>query len=153
MAQVNYPIINGFAHEHNTARFLIRGKEYIGVTSIDYDCELMPGEVYGTRAQMINRTRGKHKATASFEMIKADAQALINDLGDGYGEVRFDIICSFPADPDDDATMITDKIIGARITKPSQNSAEGGEAIKIKFDLSVLDVKFGGVSMVRNSIY
>ena len=147
-----YPTINGFAHEMNTARITANGKEYVGISSIDYDTELSPGEVRGTRAQLLARTRGSHKASSSMEMSKRDGQDFLDNLGDGYGGVVFDVVASYPGDPAT-SDMITDVVRGARITKVSQSASEGDEAIMMKFDLSVLDVHFGGKSIVPNSIY
>lgn len=148
-----YPTINGFGHEHNRAKISIDGEEFLGITSVTYETGLEPGELRGTHPQLLSTTLGQHKATGGFEMWKKDGRRLLALLGPGFGAKRFDIVCSFPGDPSDPVDLITDIIKSARIIKVNQESQEGTDPLKMKFDLHVADVLLDGLSIVPDSLY
>lgn len=146
-----YPIINGNAPSYSNVIISCNGKEYQGVKSISYGSELMPGEVRGTGPQRLARTKGDHKAEGSLEMFLQDAEAFLTDLGDGFGEVVFVITVVFALE--DDSPLIERKLVGCRISKPSEDHSQGPDASTMKFDLDVNDVLYNGKSIVRNSLY
>lgn len=152
MPAPKYPTINGIAHSHNTARISINGEEFLGITSISYGAALKPGMAKGASSQVIARSQGEQENTCSFEMLTRDGQALINKLGAGYMTKEFAIVCSYPAG-EDAVDLVTDEIRRCRITNLDKESSEGGEPQKMKFTVDALEVLFGGVSAIPNSLY
>lgn len=138
---MDYPLINGVRHDYSSAEISLKGKKYVGIKEIMYSNKLEAVDVYGAHAQKLGRTRGQLKPTASITMFKQEYQELIDDLGDGYMEVSFDITVSYA---DTGSSTITDKIIGARFTSDDDSHSEGSDPLIVKCDLNIMYVDRNG---------
>src|SRR5579872_4832140 len=138
MAPIAPPLITGNYYDFSSIQILVATARIKGFKSINYTSEQAPGDVYGTAAQKIGRTRGQHKASGSFELYRPefnDLQIALQGVGGvlqpaspngsapGLFEVGFPIVVSFAENPPLGVSSPillptqTDTIIGARITK------------------------------------
>ena len=148
MAPVNYPQINGNRYSWSSIELRVLGKRILGVKSVDFAQALEPGEVYGTHAQKIGRTRGELKPTGSIEMNKEEAEDLVNTLGDGYMEVPFDVVIAFR-----ELTTISTAIIhGARIKNMDSSHSQGTDALMMKLELDVMWIEINGKKPLFNML-
>lgn len=145
---IDYPLINGTRFEYASIEIKAAGKRYVGVKSIDYSQDLEPGQVYGTHAQKIGRTRGELKPDGSMEMYKEEATNLIVGLGPGYMEVVFDIVVNYS----EGLNIVTDTIKGCRIKKVSDSHSQGTDAITTKLDLDVMSILFNGIKPMKDML-
>lgn len=146
----NYPQVNRQAYSYVSIEMVcdILGARSIGVQAIDYKASLKPGAVYGTSARKNGRTLGKYEPSASMTLYKLDADELLEALGDGFGEISFNIEVNFAEEGQPISSV---EIIGCRITEVSESNKEGDEPTMTKFDLDVMDILFNGKSMVKQS--
>ncbi len=128
-----------------------------GWKSINTSEELTPGETYGNRAKMLGRTRGKHKATADFELYAEDAEiirlalaAVGNSQGLGYGEVSFGMMLT-ASEAILGGSFLWEGI-GCRIQKDELAVSEGSDDQLVrKWTLHLMDMRLNGVSMVKEA--
>jgi hypothetical protein len=138
------PLINGIRYSHSSIEIRINGKFKGGITSIAFDHDLAPGEILGTSAEVLGRTRGASKHSGNFELPLGNYVDLITELGDNYKEAHFDIVCNWD---EAEETPIVHKLIGCRITKTAVSSA-GSDATMVKCDLSIMRQTTNGLSPV-----
>ena len=150
----DYPLINGLKWDWSSAEISINAgaggsQTFIGIKELSWTESLEPGIVRGTSAQKLARTRGEHDAEATMVMYTEDAMEFLSTLGDGYGEVSFDITCSWsgPGTP-----TKTARLEGARIVSKEGGGSQGTDPLEMSFDLDVLKVLEDGLSMVANSL-
>ena len=147
MAVPSYPLINGIKYDWSCVEITIGQTVFTAVKSLSYKGALEPGEVFGTAAQKIGRTRGQYKPEASFELYKLDYSALIQTLGAGYMEQVFDITVNYS---DTSGNIVTDKVIGCRIKSDENSHQVGTDALSVKVDLDVMYIIKNGVTPTVN---
>lgn len=143
---IPYPLVNGHRYSFASIEFIANGVPIPGAVSINYSDELEPADVYGTDPQKIGRTRGKRQSTCDFEMYKLEWEALkltLGVVGVGYGETSFNIVVCHSEGMT--VPVVTDFILGARVTKVENANAEGNEATKVKVTCNVMEVLLAGV--------
>jgi len=145
---LQFPLVNGNRYAWSSVRIQANGQRYVGVKGVNYSQEVAPGEVYGTHAQKIGRTRGEVKPEASIELYKEEFDALINDLGDGFYEVEFEVVVSF----DESGRVITDQIHSCRIKKPDSGHSQGPDALTVKVDLDVMWIEYSGKKPLKTMV-
>lgn len=148
-----YPLVNGhrFSWVSIYAEFGNVPLPIIGLKSINYSSKLTPGAVRGTAPQKLGRTRGEHDAAGDFEMLRLEWELFKAQLGIGgmgFGEVAFPIIVQYaevltPIP----SPVVTDTILGCRITENAAANQQGTDPSTIKCTLDVLDVLWNGVSI------
>lgn len=138
-----YPLINGLRYDWSCVEIVLGVLRFSGVKSITYKHMLEPGELRGTRAQLIGRTRGKYSADASIEIYRSEYEVFISQLaiigapqGLGYMETSFDVQASYATTPID--VPLIDKIVGCRLKQADRTNQEGEEALTVKCDLHVM---------------
>lgn len=135
---LSYPLINGMKHDYSSVEISIDGAKFIGVKEISYKHSLEPGEVRGTRSQLLGRTRGKYSAEGSMTLYLSEYQDLIAKLaakGIGYLEQDFDVEVSYSGRNTD---LVTDRLRGCRIKSADKSHSSGEEALVVKCDLHVM---------------
>jgi hypothetical protein len=138
-----YPLING--HRPDWARTLVHidGQDReIGITEVNYSGEGDPGEVYGAGSEQIADTLGTYKASGDITLLLEEGQALITRLGHGFMAKRFGITVSYRLVGSD---LITHELTGCRIKKPDNSNKQGNEAAMMKFDLTIMRIKYNGI--------
>lgn len=110
--------------------------------ALDCDHKLEPEKVPGTGPIHIGRTVGVYDANGSMSMYIDECMAFLevlqNIAGDenGYGEVEFDINCSW--EPlNRQGRIFTVRLIGARIAGDSMKNAPGATAAMFEMPLSI----------------
>lgn len=149
-----YPQVNGHRYSHSSLEIKWGGFLILGVKDLDYSDELTPGELRGTAPQILGRTRGIQKATASISMYKLEWELLrikLGVVGQGYGETTADITVMFA----EIGPLAVDKIYSPRVMKVQQtSSADSGDGILVKIDLHPLRILMGAsqnsIAMTRN---
>lgn len=141
---VEYPQVNGHRFSHSSLEIKWGGIPVLGVKSLDYSDELTPGELRGTAPQIIGRTRGIQKATASIELFRLEWEILRARMGIGgvgYGETAQDIqviMFEFGAQP------VMDTIYAPRVMKVAlTSSSDSGDGLTVKLDLHPLRILMG----------
>jgi hypothetical protein len=136
------PLINGNRHDYSSIEFRLGGgPRTFGVVEISYSHTLEPTAVRGTSAKKIGRTRGQYDAEGSFTVFKTEADEIIAELGDGYLERSFNILVSY-AEPG--LPVVSDVLVGCRIKRDEDQHSEGGEPLRVKFDLDVMEIRRSG---------
>ncbi len=150
MPPIGNPLINGNRYDFSSIKAMLGGLSYLGFKSINYSHSLEPGEVYGTHAQKMGRTRGQYKPEASFEMYKEEYALLLTGLGPGYMERSFDIVVNYEEWDGLTQRVITDNIIGFRIKKAENAHSSGNEPLTVKVEGSVMYVIENGLAPINN---
>lgn len=144
----SYPNINGIEYSYASIRAKINGSVYFDIKSINYDDGLEPGITRGTSTLPQGATAGEWTGTADFEMGRTEGQALIDDLGDGFGRVVFSIVVQYE---DDGMDVITDELPAVRIKRVTKSNTQGTDGLVMKFDLHLLrPIKHGGSQIERD---
>lgn len=145
---IQYPLIQGLRYDHSSAEINVNGKVVAGVKEISWSQDLEPGEVEGTYAHSVGDTRGRYKAEAKLVMFQAEAQELVDALGEGYMEKKFDIVVNYG---EDGQPLLTRTLLGCRIKKDEEGSS-GADPNEVSFDLRVLMVLKNGKKPLSKTI-
>jgi hypothetical protein len=150
MPPILYPLVNGLRYDYSSVDILLGVLRFSGIKSITYKHSLEPGELRGSRAQLVGRTRGKYSAEGSVELYRLEYEALISQLAllglplsMGYLEVAFDIQVAHQVTLVDPAPIV-DKLIGCRIKSADRTNTEGEEPLTVKCDLHIMYIQEGG---------
>jgi hypothetical protein len=146
----DYPLINGIKYDWASAEVDLNGTVFLGIKELTWEESLEPGIGRGSgSAQKLFRTRGEHDSTGTLVMWTEDADELLTALGDGYGEVPFDITTTYsnPGVPTN-----TTKLLGCRITNKTGGGAQGTDPLEVSFDLDIIQVDENGKRMVSNAL-
>lgn len=149
MAIPPLPLINGAYFDFASIQVVTTVGRFTGVTDISYSDSVEVGSVYGTNRKRIGRTTGQASVEASMTMMKEHFQTLIEELGQfgvGYGEVPFNIVVNYA---EGNMPVITDELVGVRITGAADAHAEGVEALRVALTLDVMDLKRNGLSIIQ----
>lgn len=148
-----YPLVNGHRYSWVSINAVFGNVPIpiLGIKSINYSSKLTPGKVRGTAPQVIGRTRGEHDAAGDFEMLRLEWELFKAQLGIGgmgFGETSFPIVVQYaevviPVP----SPVITDTILGCRITENAASNQEGTDPSMVKCTLDVLDVLWNGASI------
>lgn len=145
----DYPLINGFRHDWSSAEIKLAGTVVRGIKSLSYKPSSEPGEVFGTHAQKLGRTRGQLKFEASIELYLTEYEELKGSLGDGYLEKSFSIVAQYS---EEGQPVVTDELLGCRIKSPDKSFQSGSDALTVKLDLDVMLIIENGVKPLTNTL-
>lgn len=144
-----YPSFNGVRASWAEVEVRLRGFIVLGIKALNYKPSLEPVDVYGAGSLPIGRTRGVAKFEASVELLKEEADSLILSLGQGYGEVAFDILASYRIDvgqpPMAPGPVSRDELLGCRIKHMDNSNQQGADGLIMKADLSVMLILNNGL--------
>lgn len=152
---LSYPTFNG--HRLSRTSCVLRIAPLVGVPlvvggwkSINTSEELTPGEMYGNRAKLQGRTRGKHKATCDLEIFAEDAEkvriALNETPGMGYGEANFNLMLT-ASERWLNGSFVW-QALACRVMKDELSVGDNDDPLSRKFTLHVGDMLTNGISMV-----
>lgn len=145
MAQ-NYPEINGNRYSWASVEITVDGTKFYGCKSISYKASLKPGKMRGTSVEYQGRTRGEAENEGSIEFYKEEFAELLDSLEDGFLEATFDVQISYSET--DQSPVVTDELIGCRITSVDESHSEGPDPLTVKCDLDVMRIKLFGYDAV-----
>lgn len=141
MAGIAYPEINNRTHSYASVEIDIDGDLYTAVKSINYNDGLEPGELRGTAVHRLQRTDGEYKADGNIELSIAEADQLIQKLGNGFMLKAFKITVQYAPEG---GTVITDELIGVRLKKKDNSNQQGSDPTMVKFDLDIMYIIHNG---------
>jgi hypothetical protein len=133
--------VNGKAYSHQSVEVSILGKARPFVKEVTYSDSLEPGEVRGTSAQLLSRTRGEYKSEASITFYKGGAEEIREELGDGFLETEIDIVVTRQ---ELEMSTITDTIVKCRIKKTESGSQSGSDPNEEKWELHPMYILWNG---------
>lgn len=142
-----YPLINGVRYDFSSIEARIAGQLFLGFKEISYNETLEPGEVRGTSAQLLARTRGEYKAEGSVTLFKQEWAELLALLGNGYLEVVFPIVVHYA---DTAMPVITDNLVGVRLKGGDNAHSQGTDPLVVKSDLHIMYIKQAGLKPLTN---
>lgn len=144
-----YPLINGIYPDHASIEVKLKGTVSLGVKEIQYDDSLEPGEVRGTHAQMLGRTRGEYKTSGSLTLFATEWEEFRRRLGSGFMEAVFDVVVNYrpPGSP-----MATDTLVGCRIKKVEKSSSAGSDPIAVKLELHIMRINWNGLDPLKKML-
>lgn len=131
------PRINGNRHAFSSVELSINGRRYKGVKEISYDDSLEGERVRGSSPVGLGVTQGDYDANGSITLYREEFDQLTQDIGDGYGEVEFEITVTYAARG---APTITDRLPANRLKKVENSHSQGAEALEIKLEIMVIGV-------------
>lgn len=144
-----YLIVNGAAYSHANSEVRILDKVRQFVAEIEYEHEDEPGEIRGTHKQRLATVDGDYKASGKLTLSQGQAQQIIDELGDGYLEKRFPIVCSYTGEG---LKLITDTLGGCKIKKESFSSKSGNEGHMVVWELDITYLKKNGKKPLKKLI-
>lgn len=141
------PLINGVRHNASSVEVKVANIIIIGVKSVNYSRKRNRTQVRGFHPDPIAQTLGENEYSADLEMYFAEYMLLQNTLlqlggGKGYGDVTFDVLCTYGANGFD---TVTDTIRGCNIDSTETGLSQGPDAITRKIELSPLKIFYNGV--------
>ena len=143
----SYPDLEGFAYSFARAELTIGPRTYTAITSVSFEQATEEGVVKGTKPYPIARTEGtmgmgSGTVTFSDERERID---LINDLGDGYRNVIWQLSWVLSA-PNTSAPDVKLACQGCRILNNAVSHEEGGEALGGDIEFSFMSHTVNGNS-------
>lgn len=143
-------LLNGVFHDHTSLQIFIDTEETVDIPELNYSDNLDPGEMMGTRSQVLGFTRGPYKAEGDVTFSRRRHTYLVNKWGDGFMEKDFEIVVCYRND--DLKGLITDTIAGCRFKKNAIGSSEGNDPLKVKIDLRVAYILHNGKNPLINMV-
>src|SRR6266849_4949904 len=77
---LGYPLVSGVRFDASSIELKINTLRYIGVTEIQYEQELLPGEVRGLNPQILGFTRGMYKVSGTLTILREEFQDLTSNM-------------------------------------------------------------------------
>ena len=145
-----FTIINGKAYSHSSCEIRIDDVPTPFIKEIKYSDNLEPGEVRGTSAQLLSRTRGDYKAEASLTFSsRGAAEECRERWGDGWMERIFDISVTMK---EDDMSTIIDTIVKCRVKKSETGSSQGSDPNEESWELHPMYILKNGWSPISGLV-
>ena len=144
-----YPLINGNKYDYSSIEIDIDGTLFTGVKEVSFTQGLEPGEVRGTRAELIGRTRGEYSAEGSMVVYAEEYAEIIAALGDGFMEKSFSVTMTYS---DTNVPTQVNRLIGCRITNVEGGGSQGTDPLEVSLDLSVFRVETDGLNAVSGML-
>lgn len=141
------PLINGVRHAASSVEVKVAGIIIVGVKSVNYSRTRTRSMVRGFHPDPVGQTLGENEYSADMEMYFAEYMLLQNTLlqlggGKGYGDVTFDVLCTYGAAGFD---TVTDTIRGCNLDSVETGLSQGPDAITRKINLGPLKILYGGI--------
>lgn len=139
-----FTVINGKAYSHSSCEIRIDDVATPFIKEISYTDTLEPGEVRGTSAQLLSRTRGDYKAEASLTFSsRGAAEECRERWGDGWMEREFSVVITMK---EDDMSTIVDTLVKCRVKKSETGSSQGADPNEEQWDLHPMYILKNGWS-------
>jgi hypothetical protein len=148
MGLLAFPTINGTAYSMVSVELRILNFTFVNVKDISYDRDRSRKMVEGTNPDPTAKTRGRNKYTASVELYLAEFNALIEELGPGYGEIVFPTFVTYSENGFD---TITDEILGCTLDS-TKAKVSGDDPLTRVIDLNPLKILYNGIDDVGLSL-
>lgn len=146
---VAYPNIQAHALDFGRAEIDLAGKIYTAIKNIKQNQDVEEGEVRGSAAEPLARTRGKlnmGKGNIDWSDV-SEAVQFIMDLGDGWQETPFTITYTLTA-PNIDPIKIV--LYGCRVLDTELDHGEGADSLPATMPFSFLNRTINGKTGLKN---
>jgi hypothetical protein len=146
---IEYPLVRGERHDFAAIEVEIDTpagpKRFKGFKAVNYSVKLEPGQVRGTGARKIGRTRGEATEEGSLELYLAEWDELRAALGPGYMRKAFDVSVTYGPDG---LPATTDTLVGCRIKSVDKSHSQGADGLVAKLDLDIMKILENGLDPV-----
>ena len=145
-------LINGNYFSFANIELRVSGFLFLGIKSVNYGFKIGAQYVRGTAKLPLGLTSGQAEPRADFEMYLPSFNTMVQALGPGYMQRKFDLTVSY-GNPIDNAGLvtITDSILGAQITDNGADNSESIDASVRKVTLMPLRMLFNGIPPVLDT--
>jgi len=145
--QYTAPDVENFAYNFSRAEITLNGRIFSAISNISHNQALEEGEIRGTKAYVIKRTRGAvglGEGTIEFSDFE-EAIQFIEELGDGWAEKVFTstIVYSAP-----NKQPLKYELTGCRLLDHEVDHEEGAEGLPASFPFSFMRRKINGKEML-----
>jgi hypothetical protein len=143
----NAPDNANFAYDLSRAEINARGNVYTAISNIKHNQKLEEGVVRGTKAGVLKRTRGAlgmGEGEIEFSDFE-EAVKLVEDFGDGWGEVIFPVVIVWTAP---NKPSIKEELFACRFLDLTLDHKEGADAQTGNFPFSFMERKINGKKML-----
>lgn len=142
----DYPLINGNKYDWSSIEIdLGDAGIFTGVKELTFTHSLEPGEVRGTRAELLGRTRGEYSAEGTIVVWAEEYAQIIAALGDGFMEASFPITATYS---DTNVPVQTNRLFGCRITNADMGGSQGTDPLEVSMDLSIFRIETNGLNAI-----
>jgi len=150
---IENPYINGNYYDFTVLKFRMNTVRYFALSDVNYKNTGTFGKVRGTGPYIRGRTRGIVDSEGGFTMYLNEWDSFIMALKllaptKGYMEIPFGLSVSYGSTPLD---MRTDNLIGCRIKGDDYSHKEGSDALTVKVDLDILQVRPGDLDAMSDA--
>lgn len=112
-----YPLFNGNAFAWSSSEFDILGVPQLGVTAVNWNVNIEPGEVRGAGSNVIAFTQGNSTCDGDFEMLLHQFDAMVAQLGPNWmANTIGDLVCKYSEDAAG-FDPVVETLRGVRITQ------------------------------------
>jgi len=145
-------LINGNRFDFSSIEIVINGITYAAVQEITYSHSLEPGQLRGTRADKLGRTRGQYDSEGSITMYKGDYQQMISALAlvppllGGYMEKSFLVNVTYSEIQSGE--LVVDVLQGCRIVSDEDSHTQGSDALQVTANLDIMKLLRNGIPPV-----
>ncbi|KYG11411.1 hypothetical protein BE21_57515 [Sorangium cellulosum] len=123
------------------------GTKFYGVVALNWKEELTGEVVYAAGPEPYGETMGEYKASADVEMYLSEFARLLQKLGNGYGQKRFNFGGTWRETPGDGINKI--ELINCRIISSEASNSKGSGPATVKANLSIISpIKINGLTMI-----
>ena len=154
---IPYPLVRGVAYDFSSIQATFGLVPIIGIKSIDYSSQKTPGDVWGTSAKRIGRTRGQLKHSGSFTIYKKEWAAFValfsatvqvtGNANAALMDTEFDVKIAYA---DNGQPPEVDVLKSCIITQVSDSHSAGSDALVVKVDLDIMDISYNGAPLLGN---
>ena len=141
--------INGNYYSFANVEVRVAGFLFLGIKSVNYGFKVGSQYVRGTAKLPLGLTSGQAEPRADFEMYLPSFNTMIQALGPGYMQRKFNLTVSYGNPLDNGGLVtITDSIQFAQITDNGADNSESIDASVRKVTLMPLRMLFNGIPPV-----
>ena len=145
MADLVYPEINGLRYSWSSVKVNIGNTQYLGCKSINFNEKVDPAKIHGTNQNIIGATAGMYDADGDAEFYQQEADAIIDALGNGWGNRVLTMTVQYIEDGQPTRT----KVLTVRLIARGQGGTESNDALTSKFTLFFMaPILDGSITMV-----
>ncbi len=149
-----YPSTTGARPSFGHIELKIAGFPFVGFKKIDYSRTRSREKIWGAHPDPLGKTLGQNDYKASAELYLPEfnlfiAQLQAANILTGYGDVFFDVTCTYNAPG---FGVVTDLVQGCSIDTTEASNAQGTTALTRTFELDPLKIIFNGVDDVTTPL-
>ena len=147
---MDYPQYNGRACSFAELRLKLGSFKTYGFKSVNISESVERGKARGASRRKLALTPGDLDADASIELLEADWLEWLEQLGDGYMDVVFNLHLDYELKSAPGIHSV--ELKGVSLKKIDEGHSQGTEALTVKLDLDVMGVSRDGKDALGASV-